>query len=231
MDIECYYESDYAKNQFLVECDKTVPDLRITQNNDIERKKILVIGVNTGSDVSFLTKKNEVFGIDIMSEAINSARKKGINAIKHDAETGLPYKDEVFDIIICKHVLEHLFNPQGLMGEIKRVLKDDGRIFISVPNHFYFKIRLRLLLGDNIIWPGHCGNEWDYFHIRFFTWTGFLQFIGISGFKPCKFYWASGHFASKFPKIFRIILSKLVQLKPNLLSPEFYAELKKEIVL
>ena len=90
MGMEQYYENDYAKDQFLVECEKTVPDLRIIEDNTIKQKRILVIGVNTGSDVSFLTKDNELFGIDIISKATISA-KNGIESIKHDIENGLPY--------------------------------------------------------------------------------------------------------------------------------------------
>ena len=38
-----------------------------------------------------------------------------------------------FDTIFCFEVLEHLFNPLHLLLQIHRVLKTDGRLFISTP--------------------------------------------------------------------------------------------------
>lgn len=48
-----------------------------------------------------------------------------------------------FDTVFCFEVIEHLFNPLHLLFEIKKVLKNDGRLFLSTPKgkpHFlWFK--------------------------------------------------------------------------------------------
>lgn len=46
----------------------------------------------------------------------------------------LPYPDNFFDIVCATNVLEHLFNPEPICKEIKRVLKTDGHALISLPN-------------------------------------------------------------------------------------------------
>ena len=45
----------------------------------------------------------------------------------------LPFKDNLFDIVICSHVLEHIPNDQKGMMEIFRVLKKDGWAILQVP--------------------------------------------------------------------------------------------------
>jgi len=49
--------------------------------------------------------------------------------------TSLPFKDASFDKVICSEVLEHV--PDDLQGirELVRVLKDDGKLAVSVPSY------------------------------------------------------------------------------------------------
>jgi ubiquinone/menaquinone biosynthesis C-methylase UbiE len=51
----------------------------------------------------------------------------------------LPFKDRVFDLVICSQLLEHMQNIEEMLLETKRVLKVDGKLFVSVPNRFCFK--------------------------------------------------------------------------------------------
>ena len=43
------------------------------------------------------------------------------------------FKDNIFDIVICFHVLEHIMDDIKAISEIKKVLKPNGLAFISVP--------------------------------------------------------------------------------------------------
>jgi len=45
----------------------------------------------------------------------------------------LPFKNEIFDIIICQAVLEHVSNPQVVVKEIYRVLKKEGLVYAEIP--------------------------------------------------------------------------------------------------
>ena len=45
----------------------------------------------------------------------------------------LPFKNASFDAVVCTEVIEHLGSPQECIAEIKRVLKDGGRIYITAP--------------------------------------------------------------------------------------------------
>ena len=51
-----------------------------------------------------------------------------------DLEEGnLPFKDNQFKQVHVYHVLEHIKNLIPLMNEIYRVMKDEGQLFIKVP--------------------------------------------------------------------------------------------------
>lgn len=45
----------------------------------------------------------------------------------------LPFVDHCFDAVTCLEVLEHVAEPELVMGEISRVLKSGGRAWISTP--------------------------------------------------------------------------------------------------
>jgi len=59
----------------------------------------------------------------------------------------LPFPNRYFNIIVCSGILEHLFYPNKIMKEIKRVLKDDGIVVISLPNEKNLLARINLLMG------------------------------------------------------------------------------------
>jgi SAM-dependent methyltransferase len=48
----------------------------------------------------------------------------------------LPFRAESFDLVICHHVLEHVATLEGTLQEISRILKPDGRLYVSVPNGY-----------------------------------------------------------------------------------------------
>lgn len=44
-----------------------------------------------------------------------------------------PFPDERFDTVLCNQVLEHVFNPDEFVSEIRRVLAPGGRLLLTVP--------------------------------------------------------------------------------------------------
>lgn len=45
----------------------------------------------------------------------------------------LPFADDTFDAIICSEVLEHIFPYNEVLSEIRRILKPEGQLCVSVP--------------------------------------------------------------------------------------------------
>jgi spore maturation protein CgeB/SAM-dependent methyltransferase len=46
----------------------------------------------------------------------------------------LPFKDESFDTVVLGEILEHLTHPAKVLAEAKRVLRDGGRLVVTVPH-------------------------------------------------------------------------------------------------
>ncbi len=68
------------------------------------------------------------------------------NALLEDAG----FSDGSFDLVTMVDVFEHVGEPMTVLGQVRRVLRDDGLLFVKVPNGRYnlFKYRLfRRLMG------------------------------------------------------------------------------------
>jgi SAM-dependent methyltransferase len=54
--------------------------------------------------------------------------------VRESMPTGLPFEDDVVDIITCTEVVEHLFSLKTLLTEAARVLKPGGLLYITTNN-------------------------------------------------------------------------------------------------
>ena len=61
--------------------------------------------------------------------------------------TRLPLADGSFDLIICNQVLEHVFETELLVDELRQIIRPGGLCLISVPNLSSWANRLMLLLS------------------------------------------------------------------------------------
>ncbi|MFA6536523.1 MAG: class I SAM-dependent methyltransferase [Candidatus Paceibacterota bacterium] len=101
---------------------------------DLSKKRVLSVGCGTGQELDFLGRYGSVAGVDKSEEAIYFCRKnnpKSLVAVA-DAEK-LPFPDKVFALVFILDVIEHVDNPNAVLNEIDRVLKDDGTVVLTVP--------------------------------------------------------------------------------------------------
>lgn len=97
--------------------------------------KILEIGCGSGEYLNGLRRdKWEVTGIDISEYAVSIAKKKyNLNVMMGDL-LSMKFEEKSFDLVILRHVLEHLPDPDEELKEIRRILKDNGLIYLVIPN-------------------------------------------------------------------------------------------------
>lgn len=69
--------------------------------------------------------------------------------------TRLPFADHSFDKIICSEVLEHIHDYEAVLREIRRVLKPDGLLAVSVPRYWPEKICWKLSRAYHEVEGGH----------------------------------------------------------------------------
>ncbi|MEL6519980.1 MAG: class I SAM-dependent methyltransferase [Pseudomonadota bacterium] len=108
-----------------------------------------------------------------------------INLTTGDA-TALDYPDNTFDAIICSEVLEHLPDYDAALREIRRVLKPDGRLCISVPHAWPERICWNLAPPPDG-YPYQPGG-----HIRIFDEVDLKMSVERRGFKLVRRHHAHG---------------------------------------
>ena len=92
-------------------------------------KHALVLETGCGNGKTLRSLGQNAVGIDISSAAVQLA---GPSALVGDVRF-LPFKDSVFDIIFCWHVLGHLFfkERETAADEMLRVLKPGGVLYVK----------------------------------------------------------------------------------------------------
>ena len=118
--------------QFLI--DRARRNLTAIHSHIDKQSNILDIGCRTGIYLWFLrqTGFKNLYGIEVHDGSVEVAQKRGLNVIQGDAHK-LPYEDNYFSAVSCTQVVEHFHSPQIVFKEIKRVLKDDGVLWIDAP--------------------------------------------------------------------------------------------------
>jgi len=94
--------------------------------------KILDIGCGPCGMINFIPA-GERYGVDPLMDYYlsNFDMPQEVKWIKGSGED-LPFADKQFNIVIATDTLDHAENPSKILGEMKRVLKDGGFVFLTV---------------------------------------------------------------------------------------------------
>jgi SAM-dependent methyltransferase len=98
-----------------------------------ESAAVLDIGARDGGLSAWLPDSTRYQGLDIAPEFASD------RVMIRDVSLGLPFPDASFDFVFCIEVLEHVPNPFAALTEIRRVLRGDGILVLSVPNPYHVK--------------------------------------------------------------------------------------------
>lgn len=140
--------------------------------------KILDLGCGSG----YLTfpmaaswESAHIIGLDIVADTLKQnalkAQEMGIKNLEFVAYDGMefPFADASFDLVVSRYALHHFPEIEKSIGEVSRVLKENGRFFISDPR------------------PNACDTTRfvdDYMqlkkdgHIKFYTGEEWIQICG-----------------------------------------------------
>ncbi len=155
-------------------------------NSDVSKIKYLDIGCGNGNKTTMFSKAiglnlDNVYGTDIKQWGPYDAELHGSHDFnfKYLKEDGtLDFPDNHFDLISCVLMLHHVESIDLLLGEIRRVLKPNGKILIIEHDCHddYDKMLLELLHGcfgyledknDEISYSSyHNWMEWNYIFNR-----------------------------------------------------------------
>jgi SAM-dependent methyltransferase len=104
---------------------------------DLEGKRILDIGCGVGAFVRRLREFSpRVVGFDVDREHVVEGGEE-VPGLALAVGEHLPYKDNIFDVVLLHEVLEHVTDDQATLKETRRVLKPGGKAVIFCPNRLY----------------------------------------------------------------------------------------------
>lgn len=113
--------------------------------------RLLEVGCGLGHLVGQLEPHFETCAVDINPWALRDARKVAPHTplLVASAEE-LPYAAGAFGVILIKHIVEHLPNPEKAITELARLLEPGGLFILATPN---LASLLKPLKGDR--WIGY----------------------------------------------------------------------------
>lgn len=161
--------------------DRLIPD-------NLRNGRILDIGC--GTTVFFLLNAEFKYKYGIDSAVNTRLYKEGVTLQKFDLEKNarLPFEDGFFDAVTMLAVLEHIKPDKlpGVLKEIKRILKPNGRLIITTPC-FWTENLLKLMAKLKLINLQKLRE-----HKKTYGKTAILQYLGEAGFEKKKM--ISGYF-------------------------------------
>lgn len=182
---------------------------------------------------------HHVVGVDLFEHP--GVRDRTDEFHRADLEEGLPAEVGTgYDVVVIGDVIEHVTNPRRTLAEVRKALKPDGHVLLSVPNFGHWYPRGRVTLGR---FGYDRRGILDETHVRFFTRRTLLRLVQEAGFDvldqqatglPLGTFSAAD---SRVKQIVRKVDQRLVELRPTLfgyqhilrLTPHAHDELRVEL--
>jgi len=137
--------------------------------------RLLEVGSGMGHLVDQLSAAFEAYGMDLNHWAVKQSKALSDQVLFQTASAQeLPYKNGAFNVVIIKHIAEHLPDPAKAIREIGRVTEKNGILILAVPNL------------DSLLKPWK-GDKWigyqDPTHISLKEPQEWLQIIQNAGYE------------------------------------------------
>ena len=148
-DCQFVFHGEYVGDDFLGDYYKLSPMLRreestvyeIDQNQrqgdflkrhlNIEGWSVLEIGAHTGAFLAHLHKR---YGCRSYFDELSEEARRVLASQQGLTDYRDVVKDTQMDMVVLRHVLEHIFGLDGFLDYVRAILKPDGYLFIEVPD-------------------------------------------------------------------------------------------------
>jgi SAM-dependent methyltransferase len=122
---------------------------RIKEYIPKDATNILDVGCGSGYGLKYMQEKInniELYGIESSTECCDFLQSEKIGAklvtTDFDDNWTKEYKNAM-DIVILRHVVEHMLDPIDTLKKIRNVLKKEGIIYFATPDMMHPRIKLR----------------------------------------------------------------------------------------
>lgn len=130
--------------------------------------QILEIGAGTGGNLAMLAAHGTVSAVEPDGCARAWARRKtSVPVLEGHLPGGLPFSPASYDLVCLFDVLEHVREDTASLRNIRRLLKQGGRVLLTVPAHPW-------------LWSVH--DEMMH-HVRRYSRAGLRQAVRQAGYR------------------------------------------------
>ncbi|MBI9082533.1 MAG: methyltransferase domain-containing protein [Desulfobacterales bacterium] len=169
------YGSDYDNTlhgsaRFRAYAEELAADL--LRRHNLFGKRILEIGCGKGEFLKLLCHRGNCFGVGLDPGGTPARPGFGTSdrvSFYQDSFSSKYVREGGVDLVCCRHVLEHLHRPAGLIRRIHGAVDAHAVVFFEVPNTTHTLVR---------------GAIWDviYEHYSYFTPTSLVRLFQSTGF-------------------------------------------------
>ena len=145
------------------------------------------LGCGNGAVANFISESGiRVTAIDYSETGVTQANRAypqlrvEVGSAYDDLET----KYGKFPVVVSLEVIEHLYEPRKLIGNVFALLQPGGYVFISTPYHGYLK---NLAISVTGKMDAHFTALWDGGHIKFFSIATLKILLEEAGFIDIQF--------------------------------------------
>lgn len=144
---------------------------------------ILDVGCGYGYGLKYLQEQipnASLYGIEASPDGIKTMQSEEVGATLITDDFDLPWEkdnENKMDLIILRHVFEHLLNPIETLNKLRKALKPGGLIYFAVPDMTDIRTNLR-----------DYNNWWEYIfrsvHTYYYSKDTFIKTLEIGQLFP-----------------------------------------------
>ncbi len=152
-----------------------------------KRGRLLDVGCGPGFFLDEAKRQGwEVAGVDLSLWAKKYAKEKFGIVVSQGTLAQCAFPERSFDVVVMNDVIEHVEDPQEMLREARRILKNDGVLYLSTPD--IDSILSRLLRAK---WWGI-----NKYHLFYFSKKSLERMFARVGFKAARY--------SSYPRVFSL---------------------------
>ncbi len=151
-----FYDNNYERTEYF-------SSITIKRYNELldgfekyrKTNNILDVGAGNGFFLEIAKVRGwNVFGTELTKKSVETCEMKGVQ-MREGCLHNVGFDENQFDVITSFEVIEHVNNPKSLVKEMYRILRENGKVYITTPN-FNSLLRYRLKSKYDIIgYPNH----------------------------------------------------------------------------
>jgi len=207
------------------------------------RGRVLDLPAGRGDDSRRLVALGyDVVPADLFPETFDT--RIGPKCVPADLAARLPFDDAKFDYLLCSEAIEHLPDQLAMLRECARVLRPQGRLFVTTPNLLSLRARLAFLLTGNRAfktWVDEITSVWrfeggriyhghafliSYLQLRYLLWHSGLRVVEVVA---NRFSWTSLWLLPLVPFVWLASRGAMRKAKRRNPRPEIYREIERHL--